>query len=185
VTDAGAPRDPRGGHERHPSYDADHRHGRVIVGVDGSLDSLSALRRACDEAQRRGMPLCAVRVVAPVQTWLGVVPLDEHDLAALHQPISTAFVDALGEIPADLEIRTAVIVGVPGPALVKFARRDDDLLVVGAGEQSRWRRWSVSRYCVRHARCPVLSVPLPEFARRMRRLGLPRRHVSLDTLLDA
>jgi hypothetical protein len=63
-------------------------------------------------------------------------------------------------------------VGTPGRSLVDYARHEDDLLVVGAGGQSRWRCWwhgSVSGYCVRHARCPVLTVPLPEFARTMQR----------------
>jgi nucleotide-binding universal stress UspA family protein len=179
--------DARSDRERHPSNDPSHQ-GRVIVGVNGSLDSLGALRRAVDEARQRGMQLCAVRVVAEVNTWLGVVPLDDHDMTALHQPLTTAFVNALGGIPTELDIRTAVIVGSPGAALVRFARHHDDLLVVGAGAQSGWRRWwhrSVSGYCVRHARCAVLSVPLPEFARAMRRLRLPRRGASLDTLLDA
>src|SRR6266487_6041316 len=76
----------------------------------------------------------------------------------------------------------------PGSALVGFAGHEDDLLVVGAGAQGRWRGWwhgSVSGYCVRHARCPVLTVPLPEFAQTMRRARLPRRPGGLDEPLDA
>ncbi|WP_436842915.1 universal stress protein [Streptomyces collinus] len=55
-----------------------------------------------------------------------------------------------------------VVRGAPGPALVRTADRDDDLLLVGAGGRGRLRRalWpSVSRYCLAHAGCPVLAVP--------------------------
>jgi nucleotide-binding universal stress UspA family protein len=162
------------------------RGGRVIVGVDSSLGSLGALRQAVAEARQRGAQLCAVRVVSQELSWVGA--LCDDDLAVLHRQIQDAFQDALGEVPSDLETRSLVLVGAAGRALVDFTDREDDLLVVGAGERGRprrWWHWSVSAYCVRHARCPVLSVPLPEFARTMRRVRLPRRRVGLDELLDA
>jgi len=162
------------------------RTGRVIVGVDGSLGSLAALRRAVAEARQCGAQLCAVRVASQAISWIGA--LGDDDLAVLHRQIEDAFQDALGEVPSDLERRSLAIVGAAGPALASFADREDDLLVVGASERRRLRRrWhrSVSGYCVRHANCPVLSVPLPEFARTMRRVRLPRHRVGLDELLDA
>jgi nucleotide-binding universal stress UspA family protein len=175
--------DPRDARARHPSAGRGRDRGRVIVGVDGSLASLGALRRAVAEARQRQMPLCAVRVVPEVHAWLGAAPLDEADLAAFERHITAAFADALGGYPPDLAIRTTVMVGSPGPALVSLAHHDDDLLVVGSGDHRRRRR-SVSGYCVRHARCPVLAVPLPALARAMRRLRLPRGRISLD-MLDA
>ncbi|MFD9480493.1 universal stress protein [Streptomyces nojiriensis] len=42
------------------------------------------------------------------------------------------------------------------------ARDPEDLLVVGTGSRTVWRRLvrpSVARYCVAHAACPVLAVP--------------------------
>lgn len=162
------------------------RGGRVIVGVDGSLGSLGALRRAVAEARQRSAQLIAVRVVSQELSWVGA--LCDDDLAVLGQQLHDAFQDALGDVPSDLETQSLVLVGATGRALVDFADREDDLLVVGASERHRPRRWwhrSVSAYCVRHARCPVLSVPLPEFARTMRRVRLPRRRVGLDDLLDA
>ncbi len=168
--------------------DIECRQGRVIVGVDGSLASLGALRRAVDEARRRGTQLCAVRVVRQEHLQLGSVPLQDEDMAHLCEQINAAYEDALGGVPRDLTTRSVVIVGTPGRSLVRYARHEDDLLVVGVGAQSRWRRWwdgSVSGYCVRHARCPVLTVPLSEFARTMRRARLPRRRGGLEELLDA
>jgi len=47
------------------------RQGRVIVGVDGSLGSLGALRRGVAEARRLGRQLCAVRVIRQEDTWVG------------------------------------------------------------------------------------------------------------------
>ena len=51
----------------------------------------------------------------------------------------------------------------------------DDLLVVGYGGRSRLGyavHGAVTRYCLAHARCPVLTVPPPELIREVR----PRRH---------
>jgi nucleotide-binding universal stress UspA family protein len=138
------------------------------------------------EARQRGAQLCAVRVASRELSWDGA--LCDADLAALHQQIQDAFQDALGDVPSDLETRSLAIVGTAGRALVDVADREGDLLVVGASERRGLRRWwhrPVSCYCVRHARCPVLSIPLPEFARRMRGVRLPRRRVGLDELLHA
>src|SRR6266542_2623735 len=133
------------------------RQGRVIVGVDGSLGSLGALRRAVAEARRLGRQRCAS--------------------SGRRTPGS-----------ALCHWATRTWLTFASRSLVGFAGHEDDLLVVGAGAQGRWRHWwhgSVSGYCVRHARCPVLIVPLPEFARTMRRARLPRRPGGLDELLDA
>ncbi|HEX8859447.1 MAG TPA: universal stress protein [Actinomycetes bacterium] len=175
-------------HDNRLRDDSACREGRVIVGVDGSLGSLGALRRAVAEARRRDMQLCAVRVVRQEHLRLGPAPLQEEDVAHLREQINAAYEDALGGMPGDLRTRSVVIVGTPGRSLVGYARHEDDLLVVGAGGRSRWRRWwngSVSGYCVQHARCPVLTVPLSEFARTMRRVRLPRRRGGLKELLNA
>src|SRR5260370_722887 len=92
--------------------------------------------------------------------------------------------------PRNLELKLLVVGGERGPSLVGVADSSDDLLVVGAGRRgvmSRMWRGKVSRYCVSHARCPVLAVPQPATAREM---GLgpsvwPLRHraLSLDRAL--
>ena len=46
--------------------------------------------------------------------------------------------------------------------LVDTASQPDDLLIIGTGRRAgfgRMMRRSVSRYCLAHARCPVLAVP--------------------------
>lgn len=39
----------------------EYEHPRVVVGVDGSLSGLAAIRAAVAEARRRGLPLLGVR----------------------------------------------------------------------------------------------------------------------------
>ncbi|WP_080039281.1 universal stress protein [[Actinomadura] parvosata] len=136
---------------------------RVLVALDGSLAGFAALRHAVGEARRRGAHLYAIRVLPGA----GVLPGldDDHDLFLLmREGVWTSVREALGEVPADIEMHALVARGSPGPALVGLAHRDNDLLVLGGGEGNWLRRWrgaATSRYCVTHCRCPVLTVPLP------------------------
>ncbi|MFF5025416.1 universal stress protein [Streptomyces collinus] len=141
---------------------------RVVVGVSGSPGSLTALARAADEARHRGAELW------PVLTWQA----PEGDLAARRFPASASMVpewerlarerllgalrDVFGGTGTGLAGQALVVRGAPGPALVRTADREDDMLLVGAGGRGRLHRalWpSVSRYCLAHAGCPVLAVP--------------------------
>ena len=139
---------------------------RVFAGVHGSLGSLQALRFAADEARNRDARLM------PVITW---VP-PGGDIAERRQPslqfrklwrdaaqerLWDAFDRGLGGPPADLAIEALVVRGPAGPVLVECADDPDDLLVVGTGRRGLQRlgRRSVSRYCLAHARCPVVAVP--------------------------
>ncbi|MEU9121577.1 universal stress protein [Streptomyces sp. NPDC048506] len=141
---------------------------RVVVGVSGSLGSLTALHRAAAEARMRDAALWAVLAWEPpgggvphrggpcppslTATWRRLA--GERLLEAL----DTAF----GSVGPGVVLQRLVAPGTPGKVLLAAADRSDDLLVVGAGARGRLRRavWpSVSRYCVAHAHCPVLTVP--------------------------
>jgi hypothetical protein len=64
-----------------------------------------------------------------------------------------------------------VVRGKAGPVLVDFADKPDDLLIIGCGGSNWLRnslRSSVSRHCVTHAHCPVLTVPPPDLMTEMR-----------------
>lgn len=67
---------------------------------------------------------------------------------------------------------------------METADRTDDLLVIGAGPRGPLRALfpSVTRYCVTHATCPVLTVPPSplegELAALHRRISLGR---AVDT----
>ena len=140
---------------------------RIIVGVHGSPGSLQALRFAADEARRRNVPLLAVTAWVPPG---GDLAERRHSSPYLRkiwreaawEQLWTAFNAGLGGVPEDLLVETQAVRGETGPVLVEVAGQPDDLLVIGTGRRARFGRMmrrSVSRYCLAHARCPVLAVP--------------------------
>jgi nucleotide-binding universal stress UspA family protein len=166
--------------------------GRLIVGTGGSPGSLPALRYARDLARSNGVPLLAAIAWIPPG---GDLAERRCPAPALRRVWADAAADRLkaglgaawGGMPPDLDIQLVVIRGEPGPALVDLADCGDDLLIVGAGRLGGLTRmWHgrVSRYCLSHARCPVVSVPQPATARQMglrpARWALRHRELTLD-----
>jgi nucleotide-binding universal stress UspA family protein len=143
--------------------------GRVVVGISDSVYGLRALRLAVSEARRRDLTLHAVRSWTR-QRAAGLSPIPLPDGRAEWGTWLVRHVfDDIGGVPTDLTVVMATFEGAPGPALVRYADRDDDLLVVGAPR--RRLRPSVARYCVTHATCPVLAVPPDHLARERRRVS--------------
>jgi nucleotide-binding universal stress UspA family protein len=161
------------------------RERRVVVGVQHSVAGLQALRRGVEEARRHRATLYAVRALAAAGgPYPGFTPWRVELTVWAAELIEQAFAEALGGVPPDVEVRTAALDGAAGPALVAFADRPDDLLVVGCAQRrglGRARSGWVARYCVRHAACPVLVVPPPPLALVDRR-ALSR---ELRRLVDA
>jgi len=148
---------------------------RVIVGVDDSGPGLAALAVATKLARRRDAQLIAVRSWA-----LGLPRHGGRRMRYLSHPhvvlrfsgteqraaakvlVRRAFRRAFGRMPADVPVEIKTPCSDPALALVGLARRPGDVLVVGRESGHPVRRLihgSVSQYCVRHARCPVLLVP--------------------------
>jgi nucleotide-binding universal stress UspA family protein len=168
---------------------------RIIVGVHGSLGSLQALRYAADEARQRSIPL------HPVIAWVppGGDMAERRNSSpylrkiwrdAAWERLWGAFDAGLGGMPADLRVEPVVARGETGPVLVEAADQPDDLLIVGTGRRGvrRMLRHSVSRYCLAHARCPVLAVPpsalMDEMSHGLRAWHV-RRHALLPDTPDA
>lgn len=150
---------------------------RVIVGVNGSVRSLQALRHAAAEARTRDAVLVAVHAWLPsgvglAETyWLDPL-LQEMWSDAAWQLLWGTFDAAFGGMPPDVEVETVVMRGEPRHVLAGIAARDDDLLVIGAGRRGIVRRlWraGIAQYCIASARCPVLVVPPTALARKMDR----------------
>ena len=169
---------------------------RIVVGVHGSLGSLQALRRAAVEAREREA------LLVPVIAWVppgGDFAERSHPSPylrrlwreAARQRLAEAFDAGLGGVPDDLPVQARVERGETGPVLVDVAEHPDDLLVIGTGRRSpitRALRKSVGRYCLAHAKCPVLAVPPSALMDEMRHGLLPwplrGRHVLVPDLDD-
>jgi nucleotide-binding universal stress UspA family protein len=166
---------------------------RIIVGVQGSLGSLQALRFAADEARQRNVPLLAVTAWIPPGGDLAERRHSSPHLRkiwreAAWERLWAAFETGLGGVPADLRVETQAVRGEPGPVLVEVANQPDDLLIIGTGRRAgfgRMMRKSVSRYCLAHARCPVLAVPpsalMDEMSHPLHSWHVRRRELTPDT----
>jgi nucleotide-binding universal stress UspA family protein len=154
------------------------RSEKVIVGVHGSLTSLAALRTALQQARDRSAVLVPVLVWGPVGGEMAYrrapcAPLLHLWRENATERLSTAFDEAFGGYPLDVDVRPQVVRGQVGPVLVQIAGDVNNLLVVGSGHRrvlSRRWRGPATRYCLTHARCPVLLVPPPELLRDADRL---------------
>ncbi len=166
---------------------------RIVVGVHGSLGSLQALRYAAEDAREREVPL------VPVIAWIP----PGGDLAERRQPspylrklwadaaktrLLEAFEAGLGGVPGDVQIQALVERGETGPVLVDVASEPGDLLVIGTGRRSligRALRKSVGRYCLAHAKCPVLAVPPSALMDEIgRHRTWPRRRALVPDIAD-
>lgn len=136
----------------------------IVVGVDGSENSLEALRWAAEEARLRSATLRVVAVFnAPLMsTGYEVVAPDPSDLAAASSTMLDAAVDTVRETGGldDVHVATEVLEGHAGERLIELSA-DADLLVVGSRGHGGFLGMvlgSVTGHVVRHAACPVVVV---------------------------
>ena len=91
-------------------------------------------------------------------------------------------------MPADLQVEPHVERGETGAVLVDVANHPEDLLIIGTGRRRLLRRLfrsSVTRYCLAHAKCPVLAVPpsalMDEMSRSLHAWHVRRHALIPDT----
>ncbi|MEU8233257.1 universal stress protein [Actinoplanes sp. NPDC048967] len=101
----------------------------VVVGVDGSESSMSAVRAAAAFASRYGLPLRVVHVF----NWLPDSPrqADPQPGTTAHELLERA-VAAASTVAPDLAVSTRLLEGAPGSTLLRQARTAS-LLAVGDG----------------------------------------------------
>jgi nucleotide-binding universal stress UspA family protein len=139
---------------------------RIVVGVDGSEQSVAALRWAADEARLRGDTLQVVTVWEfPQAAFLasagGVLPPDlstELDRRA-REVQESAVRKALGPEGHDT-VTTKVVEGVPAVVLIE-ASDGADMLVLGSRGFGGFRGLllgSIGHQCTQHANCPVVII---------------------------
>jgi len=136
----------------------------IVVGVDGSGNSLDALRWAAEEARVRNLLLRVVAIFnAPIMsTGYEVVAPDPSDLAAASNTMLDAAVDSIREEGGleGVHVATEVVEGHAGERLIELSQ-DADMVVVGARGHGGFLGMvlgSVTGHVVNHAACPVVVV---------------------------
>jgi nucleotide-binding universal stress UspA family protein len=143
----------------------------VVAGYDGSASSRNALAYAAGLSRRLGRPLLIVYVCSSgvyCEPLTGQVVGVPRDADALERWLLAELDQVTGHAEIDVHVRTRR--GSPARELAAAAEEfSADALVIGAPTHI-WHRiaGSVSGWLARHARCPVIVVPL----RRRNRTGL-------------
>ena len=137
----------------------------VVVGVDGSAESVAALRWAARYAAATGARVRAVIAwhypAAAGEAPVGVAP--ESIRAQTDEQMDKALDEAIAKVYAGHEapgVEKATAYGHPAQTLIELSR-EADLLVVGShghGAFTGMLVGSVSIHCVTGAHCPVVVV---------------------------
>lgn len=155
-----------------------HPGGRVIAGIDDSPAGLSALRWSVGRARGSGAKLAAVRSwafglprrggrrhrhLAHPRVVLYFNGAEQREASA--KLVRRVFRIVNGGVSRDVTVTVETPEGDAGAVLTGMATSPGDVIVIGDEQVPRWRRaghGSVSRWCVRHASCPVVVVPAGE-----------------------
>jgi nucleotide-binding universal stress UspA family protein len=135
----------------------------VIAGYDGSASSRNALAYATGVSRRLGRPLLIVYVCSSgvyCEPLTGQVVGVPRDTEALERWLLAELDQVTGHAEVEVHVRTRR--GSPARELAAVAEEfSADALVIGAPRHI-WHRvaGSVSGWLARHARCPVIVVPL-------------------------
>lgn len=137
---------------------------RIVVGIDGSPESVRALRFACERARRTGDSVTAIHAhfspLAHVLTFDGAQsPIADRQLAEGERLATELCRASIEEFP-DLEIEAESVPVRPAQALVD-ASGAATLVVVGSRGRDAFAEMllgSVSQHVLSHARCPVAVV---------------------------
>lgn len=133
--------------------------GRIVVGIDGSVESLAALRWSLRYAVRTGAPVDVVHCWQPslLTDALGS-PHELHrgSICMLANEVTAA----LADMACTPEVRTTSCCGRPARLLPRLAAHAQ-LLVLGAHRHHTRGTvvlGRVARSCLRHETCPVVIV---------------------------
>lgn len=134
----------------------------VVVGVDGSDQSIEALRFAAAEARLRHATLRVVHAfdVPTTGSWSAGVIIDREPFERVAHQVVDSALTALGAELEGLDVEQCVDGGGAVPVLIGRASADD-LLVVGSRGRGGFKGLllgSVSQQLVLHAPCPVVVV---------------------------
>jgi nucleotide-binding universal stress UspA family protein len=134
---------------------------RIVVGVDGSPSSISALRWAYRVGTALDLAIDAVACWEYPNEYGGVaaIPLDYGAGADAERVLGEALVAAFGDSPP-AGLRSSTREGYPARELIERSR-GAEMLVVGSRGHGGFVGLligSVSAYCAEHATCPVVVI---------------------------
>ena len=147
---------------------------RIVVGVDGSAESVAALKWACREASFSAAEVLAVLALESSchQIASYAVPVPRHpggSWGAVREVLRRAVGEAVIQFPG-VSVRTDIAEGLAARVLLDHAT-DADMLVLGRtpyGPDPRRAAGPGTRACLRASVCPVVIIgsgppqPLPE-----------------------
>ena len=137
---------------------------RIVVGVDSSPGSKTALRWALAQARITGATVEAVTAWRDPLVYDGWVPApsNSYSIAAITEKVLAETVaDVVGPQGQPTEVRTLVAEG-PAAQVLLTASTGAELLVVGSrghGAFAGMLLGSVGQHCAQHAKCAVVVVP--------------------------
>jgi len=145
---------------------------RIVVGVDGSAESVAALRWACREASLRAAEVLAVLALESAchQVASYAVPAPRQSggsWGATRDVLRRAVNEALDLFPG-VRVRTEIAEGLAARVLLDQAA-DADMLVLGrnsSGPDPYRAAGPVIRVCLRAAQCPVVVIGAVDAAAR-------------------
>lgn len=139
--------------------------GSIVVGLDNSAGARAALHFALDAGAARGIPVHVVTTFVVDMTVRDRITTDliAEEARDVRREQDRIVAEALAGMPVQPAVSQAVLHDVGGEPLLQAAQ-DAVMLVVGSGRTRPLDEMplaSVSEYCVRHARVPVVVVPDP------------------------
>jgi nucleotide-binding universal stress UspA family protein len=143
---------------------------RIVVGVDGSAESVAALRWACREASLRTAEVHAVLALEAachrVASYAVPSPRQSGGSWGAARDVLRRAVSDVVSVYHDINVRTDITEGLAARVLLDHAR-DADMLVLGRashGPDQYRGAGPVIRVCLRSAPCPVVVIGPPELA---------------------
>ena len=133
---------------------------KIAVAVDGSENSMRAVRQAADLAAL--MPGCVVDVLSVIA--IDVYSDMVYDPIEAHGETQTELVHPALDLlkQAGVEAKIELVHGRPADEIVRYATRQDiDLVIVGSRGLNALQEFaigSVSHKVIKHCPCPVLVV---------------------------
>jgi len=143
---------------------------RIVVGVDGSAESVAALRWACREASLRAADVHAVLALEStchqVASYAVPTPRRTSGSWGNARDVLRRSVSEAASLYPGVTVRTEITEGLAARVLLDHAR-EADMLVLGRtshGPDSYRGAGPVIRVCLRAAPCPVVIIGSAETA---------------------